>query len=75
MAVSRTAAAVVTTTGEARTPAKGVADADVAARRARFGSLPARIRPEETVEERPATVPDPARDAYSADDWLVRCCL
>jgi hypothetical protein len=50
-------------------------DAAEAARRARFGALPERIRVEDTVEERPATVPDPARDAYSADEWLVRYCL
>lgn len=46
-----------------------------AARRARFGRLPERIRLEQTVEERPATVPDPARDTYNADEWLVRYCL
>ncbi|KPI13239.1 MULTISPECIES: hypothetical protein [Streptomyces] len=50
-------------------------DAAEAARRARFGTLPERVRVEDTVEERPATVPDPARDAYSADEWLVRYCL
>ncbi|WP_169797093.1 hypothetical protein [Peterkaempfera griseoplana] len=46
-----------------------------AVRRARFGALPERIRPEEMVEERAATLPDPARDAYSSDEWLVRYCL
>ncbi|MBB5775773.1 hypothetical protein [Nonomuraea jabiensis] len=45
------------------------------ARRARFGRLPERIRLEDTVEEHPATPPDPARDAYDADEWLVRYCL
>jgi hypothetical protein len=50
-------------------------DAAEAARRARFGTLPERVRVEDTVEERPATAPDPARDAYSADEWLVRYCL
>ncbi|GHE08506.1 hypothetical protein [Streptomyces alanosinicus] len=44
-------------------------------RRTRFGSLPERIRPEDTVETRPATVPDPARDIYNPDEWLVRYCL
>ncbi|MFI6034687.1 hypothetical protein ACIBBD_11095 [Streptomyces sp. NPDC051315] len=44
-------------------------------RRARFGALPERIRPEDTVEERPATAPDPARDAYNPDEWMVRYCL
>ncbi|MFC4018763.1 hypothetical protein ACFOW4_12535 [Micromonospora sp. GCM10011542] len=41
-------------------------------RNARFGKLPKRIRPEEMVEEQAATVPDPARDIYNPDDWLVR---
>ncbi|MFK0023671.1 hypothetical protein [Streptomyces sp. NPDC090798] len=50
-------------------------DAAEAARRARFGTLPERVRVEDTVEERPATVPDPARDAYNEDEWLVRNCL
>ncbi|MEU3245116.1 MULTISPECIES: hypothetical protein [unclassified Streptomyces] len=49
--------------------------AEAAVRRARFGALPERIRLEDTVEERPATAPDPARDAYSEDEWLVRTCL
>ncbi|MFI7498638.1 hypothetical protein ACIBVL_08940 [Streptomyces sp. NPDC049687] len=46
-----------------------------ARRRARFGTLPERVRQEDTVEERPATPRDPARDAYDPDDWLVRYCL
>ncbi|MFF4653375.1 hypothetical protein [Streptomyces sp. NPDC001380] len=46
-----------------------------AARRARFGRLPERIRIEDTVEERAAAPPDPARDTYNADEWLVRSCL
>lgn len=50
-------------------------EAGEAARRARFGRLPERIRVEDTVEERPATAPDPARDAYNEDEWLVRTCL
>jgi hypothetical protein len=41
-------------------------------RRARFGRLPERIRLQDTVEERAATVPDPAKDTYNSDDWLVR---
>ncbi|OLZ70289.1 hypothetical protein AV521_14125 [Streptomyces sp. IMTB 2501] len=44
-------------------------------RRTRFGALPERIRPEDTVETKPATLPDPARDAYNPDEWLVRYCL
>ncbi|GAA1388620.1 hypothetical protein [Catellatospora chokoriensis] len=39
-------------------------------RRARFGTLPKQIRPEEMVEERPATTP--ADHAYNPDEWLVR---
>ncbi|MFI6739309.1 hypothetical protein ACIBI9_40840 [Nonomuraea sp. NPDC050451] len=46
-----------------------------AARRARFGRLPERVRLEDTVEEHAATAPDPARDAYDSDEWLVRYCL
>ncbi|MEV6832963.1 hypothetical protein AB0N17_00245 [Streptomyces sp. NPDC051133] len=45
-----------------------------AARRSRFGTLPERIRPEDTVETRPATTPDPARDTYNPDEWLIRYC-
>jgi hypothetical protein len=45
------------------------------ARRARFGKLPERIPLEEMVEERAATAPDPAKDTYNADEWLVRYCL
>ncbi|MEW2622386.1 hypothetical protein [Streptomyces sp. NPDC048106] len=57
-------------------PRKTVQDtADAAAlRRDRFGTLPERIRPEDTVETKPATLPDPARDRYHADEWLVRYC-
>lgn len=58
-------------TGEGQKP--GMAEAAV--RRARFGALPERIRLEDTVEERLTTVPDPARDAYNEDEWLVRTCL
>ncbi|MGW1541944.1 hypothetical protein ACWCPM_17220 [Streptomyces sp. NPDC002309] len=49
--------------------------AAAALRRERFGALPARIRLEDTVEERPATVPDPTKDTYNPDEWLVRTCL
>jgi len=45
------------------------------ARRARFGTLPERISLADMVEEKPATVPDPARDTYNSDEWLVRTCL
>ena len=56
---------------------KRTADATEAAkalRNARFGALPERIRLEDMVEEKPATVPDPARDTYNPDEWLVRYC-
>ncbi|MFE9773236.1 hypothetical protein ACFYOV_16460 [Streptomyces sp. NPDC005931] len=46
-----------------------------AARRARFGSLPQPVRTEDMVEERPATAPDPARDTYDPEGWMVRYCL
>lgn len=42
-----------------------------AARRARYGALPEHIRLADTVEVRPAA-PDPDRDTYNADEWLVR---
>ncbi|MFE9691878.1 hypothetical protein [Micromonospora sp. NPDC005806] len=56
-------------------PVKNSNDGATAARRARFGTLPRRIRPEEMVEERAVTVPDPAKDTYNSDHWLVRYCL
>ncbi|WP_405579727.1 hypothetical protein [Streptomyces sp. NBC_01190] len=52
-----------------------VQDPDAAARHARFGALPKRVRLEDTVQELPATVPDPSRDTYRADEWLVRNAL
>ncbi|MGW4886674.1 hypothetical protein [Streptomyces murinus] len=57
---------------EPRTTAQDTAEA--AQRRERFGTLPERIRPEGMVETSPATLPDPARDRYHADEWLVRYC-
>ena len=53
----------------------GFSDAADIGRRARFGKLPERIRPEQLVEEQPATAPDPARDTFNSDDWLTRTCL
>ncbi|MGW3107941.1 hypothetical protein [Streptomyces sp. NPDC001100] len=44
-------------------------------RRPWFGRLPQRVPPQQLVETQPATVPDPARDTYSSDDWLTRTCL
>ncbi|BCM71042.1 hypothetical protein EASAB2608_06376 [Streptomyces sp. EAS-AB2608] len=58
---------------EPRTP-QDQADAAAVLRRDRFGTLPERIRPQDTVETRPATRPDPARDTYNADEWLIRYC-
>lgn len=52
-----------------------VRDADEAARQARFGALPERIRLEDTVQELPATEPDPSRDTYDSDEWLTRNAL
>ncbi|MFF3489118.1 hypothetical protein ACFYXC_38645 [Streptomyces sp. NPDC002701] len=49
-----------------------VTDVAEAARRARFGTLPERVRLADTVEEKPATVQDPARNDYNDDEWLVR---
>ncbi|MFJ9732366.1 hypothetical protein ACIRU2_06510 [Streptomyces sp. NPDC101169] len=54
---------------------KPAPDCAATARRARFGTLPQRVRPEDTVETRPAVPRDPARDAYDPDEWLVRYCL
>ncbi|QKV90888.1 hypothetical protein HUT19_03320 [Streptomyces sp. NA02950] len=51
---------------------KKVRDTAGERRRARFGALPERVRPEEMVEERPAVAPDPARNAYNDDEWLIR---
>jgi hypothetical protein len=52
--------------------ARKATDAAGATRRERFGTLPERVRPQEMVEERAVTVPDPAKDTYHADDWVVR---
>ncbi|MFF1283044.1 hypothetical protein [Streptomyces sp. NPDC058299] len=57
------------------TPQDAAGAADPAAlRRDRFGALPERIRLEETVETKPATTPDPTRDTYNPDEWLIRYC-
>ncbi|WP_328914899.1 MULTISPECIES: hypothetical protein [unclassified Streptomyces] len=54
---------------------KKVQDAAEVARQARFGTLPERIRPEDTVVEVPAEVPDPTRDTYDPNEWLTRNAL
>lgn len=53
----------------------GDTDAAATARHARFGRLPEPVRVEDMVEEHPAVAPDPARNAYDPDEWLVRYCL
>ncbi|MEU6606185.1 hypothetical protein ABZ922_14125 [Streptomyces shenzhenensis] len=60
------------TTPQEQTPD---AAAEAALRRSRFGTLPERVHPRDTVETNQATPRDPARDAYHPDDWLVRYCL
>ncbi|MET9394519.1 hypothetical protein ABZY20_29645 [Streptomyces sp. NPDC006624] len=50
-------------------------ETEAAVRRARFGSLPEPVRVEDMVEERAASIPDPARTDYNQDEWLVRYCL
>ncbi|MGI8334826.1 hypothetical protein ACRYCC_33150 [Actinomadura scrupuli] len=47
-------------------------DAAETAGSARFGRLPKRIRLEDTIQEVPATSPDPAKDTYNPDEWVVR---
>ncbi|MCX4586032.1 hypothetical protein [Streptomyces sp. NBC_01481] len=54
---------------------KDVQDAAEMARRARFGSLPEPIRLEDTVQELPATAPDPSKDTYDSNEWLTRNAL
>jgi len=63
----------MTKASEPREIAQDTIDAAVL-RRTRFGSLPERIRLEDTVETKPATAPDPARDTYNPDEWLIRYC-
>lgn len=51
-------------------------DSAAAARRARFGKLPERIRYEDMVEEKAATPNDPARHAYNPErSWMFYSCL
>lgn len=52
-----------------------VAETAEAVRQVRFGQLPERIRLEDMVAAQPASVPDPAKDSYNEDEWLVRYCL
>ncbi|NUS11007.1 MAG: hypothetical protein HOY69_06310 [Streptomyces sp.] len=55
--------------------AEGGGDGAAAARRARFGHLPERVRFEDMVEEQVAPK-DPARDAYAAaGSFISSSCL
>jgi hypothetical protein len=55
---------------------RSTGDSAAAARRARFGTLPERIRYEEMVEEKAATPMDPARYAYDPEgSWMSFNCL
>ncbi|MGK5442935.1 hypothetical protein ACSNN7_14135 [Micromonospora sp. URMC 105] len=53
-------------------PTQAGTDRTAAVRKARFGKLPERIRPEDMVEEQATSVPDPAKDTYNSDEWLIR---
>jgi hypothetical protein len=65
-----------TTVTVARVESRNTADGAAAIRRARFGTLPQRIRYEEMTEERPATPMDPARYAYNPEEsWMFYSCL
>ncbi|PKV83290.1 hypothetical protein [Streptomyces sp. TLI_146] len=53
-----------------------ITDSGAAARRARFGSLPERIRQEDMVEEKVAVPSDPARYAHDPEgSWRSFSCL
>ncbi|GGS05966.1 hypothetical protein GCM10010269_51160 [Streptomyces humidus] len=58
--------------GEGEMAMKEQADSAEERRRDRFGALPERVRPQDMVEERPATPRDPARDAYNPEEFMVR---
>lgn len=51
-------------------------DSAAAARRARFGRLPERVRQQDMVEEKAATPGDPARYAFNPEgSWRSFSCL
>ena len=55
---------------------QNTADSAAATRRARFGSLPERVRLEDMVEEKAAAAHDPARGAYDPEgSWRSFSCL
>ncbi|MER6979145.1 hypothetical protein [Streptomyces carpinensis] len=56
--------------------AQSTVDSAAAARHARFGKLPERIRYEDMVEEKAATPRDAVRDAYDPEgSWMSFSCL
>ena len=55
---------------------KTTKDSAAAARQARFGALPERVRYEDMVEEEPVTPKGPAGAAYNAEgSWISYSCL
>jgi hypothetical protein len=55
---------------------QNITDTAAAARRARFGTLPERIRYEDMVEEKTATPNDPTRYDYDPEgSWMSFSCL
>ncbi|MDN0198334.1 hypothetical protein [Streptomyces sp. S.PNR 29] len=55
---------------------RNTTDGAAAARRARFGRLPERVRHEDMVEERAATPHDPTRYAHDPEgSWRSFACL
>ncbi|MFE5816125.1 hypothetical protein [Streptomyces sp. NPDC056479] len=53
-----------------------IVDGAAAARRARFGKLPERVRRDELVEEKQATPTDPTRYAHDPEgSWRYFSCL
>ncbi|QIQ04462.1 hypothetical protein [Streptomyces liangshanensis] len=59
---------------DAKTP-QDRQDQAATTRHTRFGTLPERIRLEDTLQSVPATHPDPSRDSYNHDEWLTRNAL
>lgn len=49
----------------------GAADGGAPARRARFGALPERVRPEDTTEVVPVVARYPSQDLYDHEKWLT----
>ncbi|MDX3235004.1 hypothetical protein PV392_04765 [Streptomyces sp. ME03-5709C] len=47
------------------------ADNGAAARQARFGALPERVRPEDTTEVVPLVARYPSQDLYDHEKWLT----